>query len=99
MALKGQQSGIVDAHRDPKRFVVRADEKLTALLKMDAAIRGCGKFEKSVNANNGIMRAAIMLCVSDGVVGSVPSAVQICQSTNDATVASLRILSDHRLAS
>ena len=31
---------IVDAHRDDgKRFVVRADEKLTAFLELEAAIR------------------------------------------------------------
>jgi len=33
---------IVDAHRDDgKRFVVRADEKLTAFLELESAIRGC----------------------------------------------------------
>ena len=32
---------IVDAHRDDgKRFVVRADEKLTAFLEPEAAVRG-----------------------------------------------------------
>ena len=31
---------IVDAHRDNgKRFVVRADEKLTALIELESAIR------------------------------------------------------------
>jgi hypothetical protein len=31
---------IVDAHRDDgKRFVVRADEKLTAFMELEAAIR------------------------------------------------------------
>jgi len=31
---------IVDAHRDDrKRFVVRADEKLTAFVELEAAIR------------------------------------------------------------
>jgi hypothetical protein len=34
---------IVDAHRDDgKRFVARADEKLTAFLKLESAIRSCG---------------------------------------------------------
>jgi hypothetical protein len=33
-------AGVVDAHRgDGKRFVVRADEKLTAFLELEAAIR------------------------------------------------------------
>jgi len=33
---------IADAHRDDgKRFVVRADEKLTAFLELEAASRAC----------------------------------------------------------
>jgi hypothetical protein len=32
-----------DAHRyDGKRFVVRTDEKLTAFLELESAIRACG---------------------------------------------------------
>jgi hypothetical protein len=31
---------IVDAHRDGKRFVVRADEKLTAFVAVEAATWG-----------------------------------------------------------
>ena len=35
---------IADAHRDDgKRFVVRADELLTALAELESAIRACGK--------------------------------------------------------
>ena len=35
---------IADAHRgDGKRFVVHADEKLTAFLELESAIRGCGE--------------------------------------------------------
>jgi hypothetical protein len=34
-----QMCHLVDAHRDGKRFVVRADEKLTAFLELEAAIR------------------------------------------------------------
>jgi hypothetical protein len=30
---------IADAHRDEKRFVVRADERLTAFLELESAIR------------------------------------------------------------
>jgi hypothetical protein len=30
---------IVDAHRDGKRFIVRADEKLTAFVELEAVIR------------------------------------------------------------
>jgi hypothetical protein len=36
---------VADAHRDDgKRFVVHADEKLTAFLELEPAIRGCGDF-------------------------------------------------------
>ena len=36
----GRTIWIADAHRDDgKRFVVRADEKLTAFLELEAAIR------------------------------------------------------------
>lgn len=34
----GRTLWIVDAHRDGKRFLVRADEKLTAFLEMESAI-------------------------------------------------------------
>ncbi len=38
---EGRTIWIVDAHRDNgKRFVGRADEKLTAFLQLEAAIRG-----------------------------------------------------------
>ena len=34
---------IVGAHRDDgKRFVVHAEEKLTAFVELESAIRGCG---------------------------------------------------------
>ena len=37
--LEGRTIWIADAHRDDgKRFVVRADEKLTALLELESAI-------------------------------------------------------------
>jgi hypothetical protein len=35
----GERSGIADAHRDRKRFIVHADEKLTAFLELETAIR------------------------------------------------------------
>jgi hypothetical protein len=38
--LVATNTWIVDAHRDGKRFVVRADEKLTAFLELKAAIGG-----------------------------------------------------------
>jgi hypothetical protein len=41
LILTGEQSGIAHAQCvDGKRFVVRADEKLTAFLELEAAIRG-----------------------------------------------------------
>jgi hypothetical protein len=40
---QGRTIWIVDAHRDGKRFVVRADEKPTAFLELESAIRSqCG---------------------------------------------------------
>jgi hypothetical protein len=35
--LEGRTIWIVDAHRDGKRFVVRADEKLTAFVELERA--------------------------------------------------------------
>ena len=48
---EGRTIWIVDAHRDGKRFVVRADEKLTAFLELESAIRGvssCNQDESSL---------------------------------------------------
>jgi len=41
--LEGLTIWIVDAHRDGKRFIVRADEKLTAFIELKAAIRAHGE--------------------------------------------------------
>ena len=35
---EGRTIWIVDAHRDGKRFIVRADEKLTAFVELERAI-------------------------------------------------------------
>ena len=41
---RGRTNWIADAHRDDgKRFIVRADEKLTAFLELECVIRGCGE--------------------------------------------------------
>jgi hypothetical protein len=40
--LEGRTIWIVNAHRDEKRFVVCADEKLTAFLELELAIRAVG---------------------------------------------------------
>jgi hypothetical protein len=40
---KGRTIFIADAHRDGNRFVVRVDEKLTALVEVESVIRGCSE--------------------------------------------------------
>jgi hypothetical protein len=41
---EGRTIWVADAHRDDgKRFVMRADEKLTAFLKLESAVCACGK--------------------------------------------------------
>jgi hypothetical protein len=40
---EGRTIWIADAHRDGKRFVVGADEILTAFLELESATRTCGK--------------------------------------------------------
>jgi hypothetical protein len=51
MDSEGRAIVVVDAHRDGKRFILRADEKLTAFLELEAAISvqpDCwGGFEES----------------------------------------------------
>jgi hypothetical protein len=40
----GRTIWIVDAHRgDNRRFVLRADEKLTGFVELEEAIRACGE--------------------------------------------------------
>jgi len=39
----GRTIWIADAHRDGKRYVVRADEKLTAFVELESAICACGE--------------------------------------------------------
>jgi len=44
MDLRGQTIFVADAHRgDGKRFVVRADEKLTAFIELESAIRAVSR--------------------------------------------------------
>ncbi len=41
---EGRDISVVAAHRDAgKRFIVRADEKLTAFHELESAIRACGE--------------------------------------------------------
>jgi hypothetical protein len=41
----GEPIWIVDAHRsDGKRFIIRADELLTAFLELESAVRTCREF-------------------------------------------------------
>jgi hypothetical protein len=42
--VHGRTIWIVDAHGYGKRFIVRADEKLTAFLELESAISACGEF-------------------------------------------------------
>ena len=43
--LEGRTIWIVDAHRDDgRRFIVHADEKLTAFLELESAARGSPSF-------------------------------------------------------
>jgi hypothetical protein len=44
MDEKGRDIFVVQAKRDGKRFFVCADEKLTAFLELESAIRACGEF-------------------------------------------------------
>ena len=47
----GQRIWIVDAHRDDgRRFVARADEKLTAFVELESAIDVCGKLISQAHA-------------------------------------------------
>jgi hypothetical protein len=48
---------VADAHRDGKRFIVRADEKLTAFLELEAAIWASGEPPDDVD-KNGILTKA-----------------------------------------
>src|SRR5882724_12190768 len=51
--LEGRTIWIADAHRDDgKRFVVQADEKLTAFLELESAICACGEVAAAVLQRN-----------------------------------------------
>jgi hypothetical protein len=58
----GRTSSIADAHRDGKRFIVRADEKLTAFLEFESAIRAATSlldkrarfFQNSASSGSGV---------------------------------------------
>jgi hypothetical protein len=52
----GQTIWIVDAHRDGKRFVVHADEKLTAFLELQRAIHEFGEFGLVMAAQKRVCR-------------------------------------------
>jgi hypothetical protein len=46
---EGQTIWIVDAHGYGKRFIVRADEKLTAFLELEVALRPTSTFITALN--------------------------------------------------
>ena len=39
--VEGGTIWIVDAHRDGRRFIARADEKLTAFMELESTVRDC----------------------------------------------------------
>ena len=47
---RGRTIWIADAHRDGKRFVVRADEKLTAFVELESAINQSKILAKDQNS-------------------------------------------------
>jgi hypothetical protein len=49
---KGRTIWIVDARAYGKRFVVRADEKLTAFLELKLAIRGLSRWLQNAKSSN-----------------------------------------------
>ena len=54
----GRTIWIADAHRDGKRYVVRADEKLTAFMELEAAIpRGREKINEKTQGSVGLQSA------------------------------------------
>jgi hypothetical protein len=62
---KGQTIWIADAHRDGKRFVVRAEEKLTAFIELEAAIhRQPGIVTKADRAGPPMPNSARRYCTS-----------------------------------
>lgn len=51
MDSEGRTLGIVDAHRDDgKRFVVHADEKVTAFTELESVIRACDELTHAYEA-------------------------------------------------
>jgi len=49
---EGRTIWIADAQRDGKRFIVRADEKLTAFLELESQTRACKRTKmKKLKAN------------------------------------------------
>jgi hypothetical protein len=42
---EGRDIFVVDAQRDGRRFVVRADEKLTAFAELESAIRSVSRYK------------------------------------------------------
>jgi hypothetical protein len=57
---EGRTIWIVDAHRgDGRRFVVRADEKLTAFTKLESAIR-CQRSVNFVGTNAALVRVVFL---------------------------------------
>jgi hypothetical protein len=61
---QGRTTWIADAHRDDgKRFVVHADEKLTAFLELESAVRACGELCLTTTSLFHLLRGA-RVCLS-----------------------------------
>jgi hypothetical protein len=50
---EGAQSGLLDAHRDRRRFIVRGDEKLAAFLQLESAVRSRNYAHEQKAVSNG----------------------------------------------
>ena len=73
---EGRTIWIADTHRDDgKRFVVRADDKLTAFLELESAIRGCGRFD--LLELHPSLKSAAWSCVSCNLGSRVNTAARI----------------------
>jgi hypothetical protein len=52
IGLRGEQIWIVDAHRDGKRFIVRADELLTAFVELERQVLTVTFYLESINPDS-----------------------------------------------
>ena len=66
MRLFDEPKWIIDAHRDDgKRFVVHADEKLTAFLELESAIRRATTFSDRRKLDNFLFEIGLSFAFRD----------------------------------